>query len=181
MQSIFTPKQIEQMNTALTEPEIETKQGARYIKGSVAISKANRIFGAGNWGYMLSSGIDVIDTGKTNSNSNKIYRVRVAVTLQVRDCMPITEIGDCDAQGEGAAAMSMAEKGAVTDGLKRCLKNYGPAFGLDLYAKCPKCEKGIWEAKEAVQGDLIIYGYACKSCGHKVKTGQEKYEPIEAE
>jgi DNA repair and recombination protein RAD52 len=111
-----------------------------YLKGQLAVVKANNIFGYGNWGYELSSPVSVIDTETTNKNNNVIYRVRVAVTLTVRGCMPITELGDCEAQGSGPAAMSMAEKGAVTDGLKRCLKNFGPTFGLDLYFKTPPAQ-----------------------------------------
>jgi hypothetical protein len=135
MNSPFTPEQIEMLNTPLTPNEIEQKQGMSYLKGQLAVVKANNIFGYGNWGYQLASGVEVIDTETKNRNDNVIYRVRVAVTLEVRGCMPITEIGDCEAQGTGPAAMSMAEKGAVTDGLKRCLKNFGPTFGLDLYFK----------------------------------------------
>jgi recombination DNA repair RAD52 pathway protein len=111
-----------------------------YLKGQLAVVKANNIFGYGNWGYQLASGVEVIDTETKNRNDNVIYRVRVAVTLTVRGCMPITELGDCEAQGTGPAAMSMAEKGAVTDGLKRCLKNFGPCFGLDLYFKTPPAQ-----------------------------------------
>jgi len=55
------------------------------------------------------------------------------VTLTVRGALPITDIGDCEANGTTAPAMGMAEKGAVSDGVKRCLRIYGSAFGLDLY------------------------------------------------
>lgn len=140
LEQVFSPEQIAQLNTPLNPNEIEQKQGMSYLKGQLAVVKANNIFGYGNWGYQLASGVEVIDTGKSNTNQNAIYRVRVAVTLEVRGCMPITELGDCEAQGTGAAAMSMAEKGAVTDGLKRCLKNFGPTFGLDLYFKIPPAQ-----------------------------------------
>jgi recombination DNA repair RAD52 pathway protein len=72
-----------------------------YLKGQLAVVKANNIFGYGNWGYQLASGVEVINTETENKNHNVIYRVRVAVTLEVRGCMPITEIGDCEAQGTG--------------------------------------------------------------------------------
>jgi recombination DNA repair RAD52 pathway protein len=125
LEPVFTPEQIVMLNTPLGPNEIEQKQGMSYLKGQLAVVKANNIFGYGNWGYQLASGVEVINTETENKNHNVIYRVRVAVTLEVRGCMPITEIGDCEAQGTGPAAMSMAEKGAVTDGLKRCLKTLG--------------------------------------------------------
>jgi recombination DNA repair RAD52 pathway protein len=140
LEPVFTPEQIVMLNTPLGPNEIEQKQGMSYLKGQLAVVKANNIFGYGNWGYQLASGVEVINTETENKNHNVIYRVRVAVTLEVRGCMPITEIGDCEAQGTGPAAMSMAEKGAVTDGLKRCLKNFGPTFGLDLYFKTPPAQ-----------------------------------------
>jgi hypothetical protein len=140
LEPVFTPEQIAMLNTPLNPSEIEQKQGMSYLKGQLAVVKANNIFGYGNWGYQLASGVEVIDTETKNRNDNVIYRVRVAVTLTVRGCMPITELGDCEAQGTGPAAMSMAEKGAVTDGLKRCLKNFGPCFGLDLYFKTPPAQ-----------------------------------------
>jgi hypothetical protein len=140
LEPVFSDEQIKMLNTPLNPSEIEQKQGMSYLKGQLAVVKANNIFGYGNWGYQLASGVEVINTETENKNHNVIYRVRVAVTLEVRGCMPITEIGDCEAQGTGPAAMSMAEKGAVTDGLKRCLKNFGPTFGLDLYFKTPPAQ-----------------------------------------
>jgi DNA repair and recombination protein RAD52 len=148
----FSQKQIEMMNTPLRPDEISVKQGAgRYIESYEAIKKANQIFGPGNWGYTITSPFEVIDTGATTKNNSTIYRVRVQITLEVRGCLPITDIGDCEANGTTAQAMGMAEKGAVSDGVKRCLRIYGPAFGLDLYDKDWKPEPEQSQPKPALR------------------------------
>jgi recombination DNA repair RAD52 pathway protein len=149
MQNIFTPEQLKLLETPLTKEEIDLKDGARYITSFAAIRKANLIFGPGNWGYSITSPFELVDTGKTTKAGSVIFRVRVAITLEVRGCMPITDIGDCEAMGSTAPAMSMAEKGAVSDGVKRCLRIYGPAFGLDLYDKDwqPEDRVGYWLAE----------------------------------
>jgi len=132
-QTPFTKEQIELLETPLTMDEIETKQGNRYLAGHLARKKANRIFGHGKWGYRKASDFDMHDTGRTTSNGQPIFLVSVQITLKIRGCVPITEWGDCECNGMNASSVSMAKKGAITDGLKRCLMNYGPAFGADLY------------------------------------------------
>jgi hypothetical protein len=134
----FTEDQIKLLNTPPKPDEIEKKQGLSYLKGQAAIVKANRIFGIGNWSYKQVGPIEITDTGVNNSKSNRIYLVSATVELTVRGCETFVEQGDCEAQGMGAPSISMARKGAVTDGVKRCLKNFGPAFGLNLYFDHPE-------------------------------------------
>ncbi len=134
----FTQEQINLLNTPPKPDEIEKKQGLSYLKGQAAIVKANRIFGIGNWSYKQVGPIEVTDTGINNSKTNRIYLVSATVELTVRGCETFVEQGDCEAQGMGAPSISMARKGAVTDGVKRCLKNFGPAFGLNLYFDNPE-------------------------------------------
>lgn len=147
MIQVFTDDQLTKLNTPLNREEIKTKNisgnSVSYLKGNVAIDKANRIFGPGLWGYRIVSDFTTEDTGVKNGKGASIYLVSVQVELTVVGCVPIVENGDCEAQGTSAAAMSMARKGAVTDGLKRCLKNYGPAFGLELYGELPDSEEQV--------------------------------------
>jgi hypothetical protein len=133
LEPVFTPEQLKMLDTPLRPDEIEHKQGLSYLKGQFAVVKANRIFGIGNWAYKQLGTIEITDTGIKNSKGNTIYLVSAMVELTVRGCEVFVEQGDCESQGMGAPALSMARKGAVTDGLKRCLKNFGAAFGLDLY------------------------------------------------
>lgn len=133
LEPIFTPEQLKMLETPLRPDEIEHKQGLSYMKGQFAVVKANRIFGVGNWAYKQLGPIEITESATTNTKNNSIYLVSAMVELTVRGCETFVEQGDCEAQGMGASSLSMARKGAVTDGLKRCLKNFGPAFGLDLY------------------------------------------------
>jgi hypothetical protein len=133
LEPVFTPEQLKMLDTPLRPDEIEHKQGMSYLKGQLAVVKANHIFGIGNWAYKQIGPIEITDTGIKNSKGNTIYLVSAMVELTVRGCEVFVEQGDCESQGMGAPALSMARKGAVTDGLKRCLKNMGAAFGLDLY------------------------------------------------
>lgn len=137
LEPVFTQEQLKMLNTPLKPNEIEHKQGMSYLKGQLAVVKANQIFGVGNWAYKQLGPIEFTDTGIKNSKGNTIYLVSATVELTVRGCETFVEQGDCEAQGMGAPAISMARKGAVTDGLKRCLKNFGAAFGLDLYFDTP--------------------------------------------
>jgi hypothetical protein len=134
----FTKEQIDLLNTPPKPDEIEKKQGLSYLKGQAAIVKANRIFGIGNWSYKQVGPIEITNTGIDNTKGNRIYLVSATVELTVRGCETFVEQGDCEAQGMGAPSISMARKGAVTDGVKRCLKNFGPAFGLNLYFDHPE-------------------------------------------
>lgn len=133
MEQVFSEEQLRLLNTPLTRDEIAYKDGQRYLPSHLAIAKANRIFGPGNWGYHITSPFEIVDTAKTTKNGSIVYRVRVQVMLEVRGALSITDIGDCESNGTTAPAMGMAEKGAVSDGVKRCLRIYGSAFGLDLY------------------------------------------------
>ena len=137
LEPIFTPEQIDMLNTPLQPSEIEPKTGMSYLKGQLAVIKANAGFGYGNWGYEQIGPIEMIETVTSNNNSKKVILVTAMVKVTVRGCISFVEQGDCEAQGEGYASLSMARKGAVTDGLKRCLKNFGPCFGLELYFKTP--------------------------------------------
>lgn len=137
LEPVFTPEQIAMLNTPLQQSEIEQKQGMSYLKGQLAVVKANNIFGLGNWGYEQIGPIEMIETVTSNSNDRKVILATAMVKVTVKGCIVFVEQGDCEAQGAGYAALSMARKGAVTDGLKRCLKNFGPTFGLDLYFKTP--------------------------------------------
>jgi hypothetical protein len=53
---------------------------------------------------------------------------------------------DSQARSRIADAHEVAEKGCVTDGLKRCLKTYGMQFGLSLYGEMPADEPSVFDA-----------------------------------
>jgi hypothetical protein len=117
----------------LDPSRIATRQGPggrvfSYLEGAEVIDTANRIFGRGNWGYEL--------LGMTVEGTTYTAHIR----LTVKGCLPFADIGisvaACKSGDQPTPdAIETAKKGAVTDGVKRCLKNFGAAFGLTLYFK----------------------------------------------
>ena len=110
-----------------------------YLEGHDVIRAANEIFGIGGWSYRLGKLIclgteDVV--GRDNRKG-----VRVAYTAEVFVRAGDAEYGDVgygDAIEYGGSILTpheLASKEAVTDGLKRALKNLGDQFGLCLYDK----------------------------------------------
>lgn len=129
-----------QLNQPLDPKRITTfsqgpQKGVRYLEGEDVIRTANRIFGYGGWGYRLVGQPVCVEDGEQGAN-NTLYQVWTAhVELTVAGCPPISDLGTNTRQGKGAASLEMAIKGAVTDGIKRCLKTFGDQFGLVLYDK----------------------------------------------
>ena len=117
----------------LDPARVATRQGPggrvfSYLEGAEVIDTANKIFGRGSWGYEL---VAMVQEGTT-------YTAHVRLT--VRGCVPFADIGvgvaACKAGEQPSPdAVETAKKGAVTDAVKRCLKNFGAAFGLTLYFK----------------------------------------------
>lgn len=109
--------------------------GIKYLEGEDVIRTANRIFGYGEWGFELLSQPWVIEEGSQGSNHTK-YQVWAAHgRLMVSGGGSFADVGTCVRQGDGSGGLEMAIKGAVTDCVKRCLRNYGDQFGLILYDK----------------------------------------------
>lgn len=110
-------------------------RGIKYLEGEDVIRTANRIFGYGGWSFELQSQPWVIEEGAQGTNHTK-YQVWAAHgRLSVSEGGSFADVGTCVRQGEGSGGLEMAIKGAVTDCMKRCLRNYGDQFGLILYDK----------------------------------------------
>jgi DNA repair and recombination protein RAD52 len=133
----------------------------KYVEGHDAIDQANRIFGYGNWSYRPLFCEQKVLTDPISGEAVGIaYKAQVELT--VRDCNPIVEVGSQPVaawnvrdtvlsrrkkgdtsdiqQWEATRAArtiveshEMAEKGAVTDALKRALRTFGNQFGNGLY------------------------------------------------
>ncbi len=129
--TVFTEELISRLDEPIDPERIKTRKapGGRtvsYIEGHDAIATANSLFGYGNWGYRVE---DIRRDGRL---------VYATVTVTVAGGIPFTDVGVSIArakEGENPTyeAIETAIKGAVTDGVKRALKNYGPQFGLSLY------------------------------------------------
>jgi DNA repair and recombination protein RAD52 len=108
-----------------------------YIEGWHAIAEANRIFGHGEWSYVIKSlDRDALEKGKNNKGEDQWQAaytciVTVSVGGVVREDVGFgsgfaKQVGD---------AIEGATKEAVTDALKRALRTFGNPFGLALYDK----------------------------------------------
>jgi len=104
-----------------------------YVEGYQAINQANRIFGYGRWGSEIVGPIGYrqikVATGEVPAISMYWARVRV----RVHGCESRNDVG-CGLVAENTSdAHETAIKAAVTDGMKRALRAFGPAFGNSLY------------------------------------------------
>lgn len=143
---------INRLNEPLNPDRIVTftkgpQQGLKYLEGHDVVANANRIFGYGNWGYRLVGQPWVIEEGAQGQNATPYQVWAAAVEVTIAGCTPFEELGTNTRQGTGSASLEMAIKGAVTDGMKRCLKNYGDQFGLVLYDK----DNEYWDAPQDVR------------------------------
>ncbi|MEM4185583.1 MAG: Rad52/Rad22 family DNA repair protein, partial [Nitrososphaerota archaeon] len=85
------------------------------------IRTANRIFGYGHWETEMP-----VPPMKVGHGYMSVMTVIVHLPSRT---VKFTDAGYCDGDDETAI------KGAVSDALKRCLRHFGPQFGLDLYAE----------------------------------------------
>jgi DNA recombination protein Rad52 len=111
-----------------------------YIPGHHAIRIANEVFGWDGWAHEVTR-LDLMNMSQVKQDRGEswcvsfIAVVRVTVTAQGR---PVTRedvgFGSGTTYDEHPGdAIEAAVKEAVTDGIKRALKSFGPALGLDLY------------------------------------------------
>ncbi|ELQ74625.1 DNA repair and recombination protein RAD52/RAD22 [Trachipleistophora hominis] len=105
-----------------------------YIEGWTAINIANRIFGYNGWSSKLKQiTIDYID------ECNQRYSVGVSAVVRVllSDGAMREDVGfgSADNQRVKSQAIEKAKKEAVTDALKRALRQFGNALGNCCYDK----------------------------------------------
>ena len=104
-----------------------------FIEGFRAIDQANRIFGYGNWGGEVVGDIcyQQLQLGGEPHETAGMYWATVRV--RVRDCASRSDVGCGFATEATVEAHDTAIKAAVTDALKRALRQWGPQFGNSLY------------------------------------------------
>ena len=133
-----------------------------YLEGHDAVDQGNRLFGFGNWSYRtLSCEQTVLLDPVTGEPVGIAYKAKVELTVvgchgsivevgsqpvaawNVRDVVmsrrkqgedgPVQEWEKVNAQRTIVEAHEHAEKGAVTDAMKRALRTFGSQFGNGLY------------------------------------------------
>lgn len=166
MESVFAADKIHELDKDLNPLLISERNGGggsilKHIEGHNAIDQANRLFGYGNWGYRVISckPANLIDP-MSGEAIGVTYEAEVE--LQVRGCMPVSDVGQqaCSVWNVEDVVMSrrkkdddspiqrwekqnasrtivdsheVARKGAVTDAMKRALRTFGSQFANGLY------------------------------------------------
>ena len=119
----------------LAPEDVEQIRGNDYIKGHVAIRHANAVFGLGNWNCDAVGHCEIREAGGR-------YIVYQTVTVRATGICDntgspktasFTDTGCCPVPMDKVEGWDTALKGAVTDGMKRALRNFGNQFGLGLY------------------------------------------------
>jgi hypothetical protein len=109
-------------------------RGIKYLEGEDVIRTANHIFGYGGWSFELLAQPWIVEKGEQGNNHTP-YEVWAAHGRLTVSEAHFADVGTCVRNGAGSGGLEMAIKGAVTDCVKRCLRNMGDQFGLILYDK----------------------------------------------
>lgn len=118
-----------------------------YLAGHDDKRRANELFGFGNWGYTVESLTETAAVQVENDDGKPGWHVSYTaiVRVEVRGCLPFSDVGYGDGVEYGAAALAtareLATKEAVTDAMKRALTGWGDQFGLILYAKADEKQR----------------------------------------
>ncbi|KAL9653442.1 hypothetical protein ABK040_002077 [Willaertia magna] len=118
---------------AITKRPGPNGQQVHYIETWKAIELANQLFGFNGWSSSImeinNDYIDQTPQGKFNCGVSAIIRV----SLKDGSFHEDIGYGVSDNQKHKGAAFEQAKKTAVSDGLKRALRNFGNALGLTIY------------------------------------------------
>lgn len=176
----LSENQIEQLGVpldpALVKVHPQTK--ARYLDGKHYIETANRIFGYGGWQFrILSAPTKATEGNRKNGTYYALWTVMGE--LSVDHAPAFVDVGTCEQNGDGPEATDMAMKGAVTDSLKRCLRNFGDQFGLVLYDKDlsraqMEAELAAYQGKHAQEAAAV----AATDAGENAIAPGEMQEPV---
>lgn len=140
---MFSKEQIQILNEELNSNRIKTREKGNinlsYIEGFDVIDTANKVFGFGNWSYLISK-LDQVSQ-EVNQNQNNVVCYKAVVQIQIYNSDHSQTVSRQDVGfGTGVAktladAHEGAAKEAVTDGIKRCFRSFGNQFGNSLYDK----------------------------------------------
>lgn len=140
----FAPETIKKLAAPLDPKRVKKREGGggrslSYLESHDVIRTANEVFGVGGWSYRVEELAHLATEKFIGRDAREGTRTgyRATVTVRVGD----TEYGDV---GYGDATEytnsvvtthELASKEAVSDAVKRALRNFGDQFGLCLYSK----------------------------------------------
>ena len=140
---MFSKEQIEILNEELNSNRIKTREKGNinlsYIEGFDVIDTANKVFGFGNWSYLISK-LDQVSQ-ELNQNQNNVVCYKAVVQIQIHNTNHTLDVNRQDVGFGTGVAKSLADahegaaKEAVTDAIKRCFRSFGNQFGNSLYDK----------------------------------------------
>ena len=128
------------LDAKLDADEISYRQSAQgmnvaYVEGWRIIAIANEVFGFNGWcSEILMHQVDFVDTDATGKISTGIS-CRVRVSLKDGTFHDDIGYGIAENQRSKAAAFEKAKKEAVTDAVKRALRQFGDRLGNCTYDK----------------------------------------------
>jgi DNA repair and recombination protein RAD52 len=150
MKKFFSDEQLNKLRSKLSSDLVKTRSQAgqtlSYLEGYTAIEHANDIFGFGMWSGEVVS-LTQTEAGTVEKNGKTQYRASYICVYRAQVKSPLgddqvvfSDVG----YGSGTSysslgdAIESAVKEAVTDAMKRTLRNFGNQFGLALYDKDQK-------------------------------------------
>lgn len=124
------------LDTALIQ-ERSSRDGRvfAYLEGPAVISQANRIFGFDGWGAEVVGDLKYVASPPLANSDGEVLAVglyTVTVRVTVVGCPPKSDVGCGFVNEPTPEAHEIASKGAVTDGIKRALRQFGEQFGNSL-------------------------------------------------
>ncbi|KAG8983303.1 DNA repair protein rad52 [Tulasnella sp. 427] len=117
---------------------ISTRAGMKltYVEGWKAINLANEVFGFHGWSSSITSlTVDFIDYNEQSQRYNVGVTAIVRVTLRDGVYHEDVGYGVLENTKQKGPALDKCKKEAVTDGIKRALRNFGNVLGNCLYDK----------------------------------------------
>lgn len=137
----------ERLARPIDPSRVKKREGSRgaslsYIEAHDAIRTANDIFGVGGWDYQVVELAPLGEPEEVERNGRKGFRVGYGAIVLVNvygeqgETFSFSDTGYGDAveyTGSRITPHELARKEAVSDALKRALKNLGDQFGLGLY------------------------------------------------
>lgn len=112
-----------------------------YLEAWYVIDRLNQVLGQGNWSYGIANLTKVFE-GEVEQYSGKAFSTSYTATVFLNVnvdgkmvCFSDVGYGQGSDKKNPGNAHEMATKGAVSDALKRTVKNLGRSMGLALYDK----------------------------------------------
>ncbi len=138
----FLPDSVLHLLDSVLDPKlVARRRGSKgqmvpYLEGYQAINQANRIFGYGRWGAELVGPVGYRELTRTHKGTGEVSSVGMywaTVKVHVRGCEPRSDVGCAFTADDSLEAHDTAIKAAVTDAMKRALRQFGDQFGNALY------------------------------------------------